>query len=155
MTRLNTELLPFSEQSAKKAAEIMAAGGVVGIPTETVYGLAADARNEAAVRSIFEAKGRPQDNPLIVHISALEQLPPLVREIPELALKIAEKYWPGPLTMIFPKSDMIPAATSGGLDTVAVRMPESPAARAIINYRVSKHVKCGGYQQCKYSDYPR
>lgn len=90
-----------SEQSAKKAAEIMAAGGVVGIPTETVYGLAADARNEAAVRSIFEAKGRPQDNPLIVHISALEQLPPLVREIPELALKIAEKYWPGPLTMIF------------------------------------------------------
>ena len=130
---MNTELLPFSEQSAKKAAEIMAAGGVVGIPTETVYGLAADARNEAAVRSIFEAKGRPQDNPLIVHISALEQLPPLVREIPELALKIAEKYWPGPLTMIFPKSDMIPAATSGGLDTVAVRMPESPAARAIID----------------------
>ena len=91
MTRLNTELLPISEQSAKKAAEKMAAGGVVGIPTETVYGLAADARNEAAVRSIFEAKGRPQDNPLIVHISALEQLPPLVREIPELALKIAEK----------------------------------------------------------------
>ena len=130
---MNTELLPFSEQSAKKAAEIMAAGGVVGIPTETVYGLAADARNEAAVRSIFEAKGRPQDNPLIVHISALEQLPPLVREIPELALKIAEKYWPGPLTMIFPKSDMIPSATSGGLDTVAVRMPESPAARAIID----------------------
>ena len=130
---MNTELLPFSEQSAKKAAEIMAAGGGVGIPTETVYGLAADARNEAAVRSIFEAKGRPQDNPLIVHISAREQLPPLVREIPELALKIAEKYWPGPLTMIFPKSDMIPAATSGGLDTVAVRMPESPAARAIID----------------------
>lgn len=68
-----------------------------------------------------------------MHISALEQLPPLVREIPELALKIAEKYWPGPLTMIFPKSDMIPSATSGGLDTVAVRMPESPAARAIID----------------------
>lgn len=130
---MNTELLPFSEQSAKKAAEIMAAGGVVGIPTETVYGLAADARSESAVRSIFEAKGRPQDNPLIVHISALEQLPPLVREIPPLALKIAERFWPGPLTMIFPKSELIPSATSGGLDTVAVRMPESPAARAIID----------------------
>ncbi len=127
-----TELLPFSERSAKKAAEIMARGGVVGIPTETVYGLAADAGNEAAVSRIFEAKGRPQDNPLIVHISAIEQLSPLVREIPPLALRLAERFWPGPLTMIFPKSDLVPAATSGGLDTVAVRMPQSPAARAII-----------------------
>lgn len=130
---MNTEVLPFSPESAEKAAEIMAAGGVVGIPTETVYGLAADARNESAVRSIFRAKGRPQDNPLIVHISAIEQLRPLVREIPELALRIAERFWPGPLTMIFPKSDVIPQATSGGLDTVAVRMPRSPAARAIID----------------------
>lgn len=130
---MNTEVLPFSPESAEKAAEIMAAGGVVGIPTETVYGLAADARNESAVRSIFAAKGRPQDNPLIVHISAIEQLRPLVREIPELALRIAERFWPGPLTMIFPKSDVIPQATSGGLDTVAVRMPRSPAARAIID----------------------
>lgn len=130
---MNTELLPFSGESARKAAEIMRAGGIVGIPTETVYGLAADARNESAVRSIFQAKGRPQDNPLIVHISGIDQLPPLVREIPDLALRIAEKYWPGPLTMIFPKSDLIPSATSGGLDTVAVRMPQSPAARAIID----------------------
>lgn len=130
---MNTEVLPFSPESAEKAAEIMAAGGVVGIPTETVYGLAADARNESAVHSIFAAKGRPQDNPLIVHISAIEQLRPLVREIPELALRIAERFWPGPLTMIFPKSDVIPQATSGGLDTVAVRMPRSPAARAIID----------------------
>ena len=130
---MNTEVLPFSPESAEKAAEIMAAGGVVGIPTETVYGLAADARNESAVRSIFRAKGRPQDNPLIVHISAIEQLRPLVREVPELALRIAERFWPGPLTMIFPKSDVIPQATSGGLDTVAVRMPRSPAARAIID----------------------
>lgn len=130
---MNTEVLPFSPESAEKAAEIMAAGGVVGIPTETVYGLAADARNESAVRSIFRAKGRPQDNPLIVHISAIEQLGPLVREVPELALRIAERFWPGPLTMIFPKSDVIPRATSGGLDTVAVRMPRSPAARAIID----------------------
>lgn len=133
MTPVNTEVLPFSPESAEKAAEIMAAGGVVGIPTETVYGLAADARNESAVHSIFEAKGRPQDNPLIVHISAIEQLRPLVREVPELALRIAERFWPGPLTMIFPKSDVIPRATSGGLDTVAVRMPRSPAARAIID----------------------
>lgn len=133
MTGLVTELLPFSESSARKAAQIMAAGGVVGIPTETVYGLAADARNENAVHRIFEAKGRPQDNPLIVHISAIDQLAPLVKEIPELALKIAEKFWPGPLTMIFPKSDEIPSTTSGGLDTVAIRMPKSPAARAIID----------------------
>ncbi len=130
---MKTEVLPFSPESAEKAAEIMAAGGVVGIPTETVYGLAADARNESAVHSIFAAKGRPQDNPLIVHISAIEQLRPLVREVPELALRIAERFWPGPLTMIFPKSDVIPQATSGGLDTVAVRMPRSPAARAIID----------------------
>lgn len=129
-----TELLPFSESSAKKAADILAAGGVVGIPTETVYGLAADARNEAAVHRIFEAKGRPQDNPLIVHISRMEQLESLVRgELPELALRIAERFWPGALTMIFPKSDAIPAATSGGLDTVAIRMPSSSAARAIID----------------------
>lgn len=130
---MKTEVLPFSEDSAKKAAEILAHGGIVGIPTETVYGLAADARDESAVRSIFAAKGRPQDNPLIVHISSLEQLPPLVREIPPLALKIAERFWAGPLTMIFPKSGLIPQATSGGLDTVAVRMPSSPAARAIID----------------------
>ena len=130
---MKTEVLPFSEISARKAAEIMANGGIVGIPTETVYGLAADARNEAAVRSIFEAKGRPQDNPLIVHISCISQLYPLVREIPPLALRIAEKHWPGPLTMIFPKSEMIPVTTSGGLDTIAVRMPSSPAARAIID----------------------
>lgn len=128
-----TELLPFSEQSVRKAAEIMAQGGVVGIPTETVYGLAADARNEAAVSRIFEAKGRPQDNPLIVHISDISQLAPLVRDVPPLAMKIAERFWAGPLTMILPKSELIPAATSGGLDTVAVRMPSSPAARAIID----------------------
>ena len=130
---MKTEVLPFSENSAKKAAEILRRGGIVGIPTETVYGLAADARNESAVRSIFAAKGRPQDNPLIVHISDISQLPPLVREIPPLALKIAERFWAGALTMIFPKSDMIPLTTSGGLDTIAVRMPSSPAARAIID----------------------
>ena len=133
MTVLNTELLAFSELSARKAAEILTAGGIVGIPTETVYGLAADARNEAAVSRIFEAKGRPQDNPLIVHISDISQLAPLVREVPPLALRLAERFWAGPLTMIFPKSDLIPSATSGGLDTIAVRMPQSREARAIID----------------------
>lgn len=130
---MQTKVMPFSEESAALAAEILKNGGIVGIPTETVYGLAADAMNEAAVRSIFEAKGRPQDNPLIVHISSVEMLSPLVKEIPELAKQLAEAFWPGPLTMIFPKSEVIPSATSGGLDTVAVRMPLSREARAIID----------------------
>ena len=130
---MTTEIMPFSAESARRAADILRGGGIVGIPTETVYGLAADARSEAAVRSIFAAKGRPQDNPLIVHISNMEMLPPLVREIPPVALALAERFWGGPLTMIFPKSPVIPDATSGGLDTVAVRMPSSEAARAIID----------------------
>lgn len=129
---MRTQIMRFSEESAALAAEILKSGGIVGIPTETVYGLAADATNEAAVRSIFEAKGRPQDNPLIVHICSMEMLPPLVKEITPLARRLAEAFWPGPLTMIFPKEDVIPAAVSGGLDTVAVRMPQSEEARAII-----------------------
>lgn len=115
-----------------EAAGLLKAGELVAIPTETVYGLAANALDENAVRKIFEAKGRPQDNPLIVHIAELEMLPPLVREIPDIALRLGERFWAGPLTMIFPKSDLIPSVTSGGLDTVAVRMPKSSAARDII-----------------------
>ncbi len=130
---VNTEILTYSRQSTLKAAEALKNGGIVGIPTETVYGLAANALDEKAVADIFVAKGRPQDNPLIVHISRLDMLPPLVREIPEVAMKLAEKFWGGPLTMIFPKADIIPDVTSGGLDTVAVRMPFSEAARAIID----------------------
>ncbi len=129
---MKTEVLKYTPESVGKAAEILAEGGIVGIPTETVYGLAADALNEKAVAAIFEAKGRPQDNPLIVHISSVDTLPKLVKEIPEVAVKLAERFWGGPLTMIFPKSDIIPDVTSGGLDTVAVRMPSSEAARAII-----------------------
>lgn len=129
-------MLPFSEESADKAADILKRGGIVGIPTETVYGLAANALNEAAVRDIFTAKGRPQDNPLIVHISNIEMLAELVSEIPMTAGRLAERFWGGPLTMIFPKSRAIPDITSGGLDTVAVRMPSSGYARAIID-------KCG------------
>ena len=114
------------------AAKLLAEGEPVAIPTETVYGLAADARNEQAVARIFAAKGRPQDNPLIVHIAAWEQLLPLVTEIPAHAKALAEKYWPGPLTMIFKRSEAIPASVSGGLDTLAIRWPSHPVAQALI-----------------------
>ena len=128
----DTMLLDSSENSIKKAAELIRAGEVVGMPTETVYGLAANAFNENAVRKIFAAKGRPADNPLIVHVSSFEEISPLVTEIPVLARKCAELFWPGPLTMIMPKSDMIPMVTSGGLDTVGIRMPSNNTARAFI-----------------------
>lgn len=129
---MNTEILEYTHENAEKAAAILKSGGIVGIPTETVYGLAANALDEKAVADIFTAKGRPQDNPLIVHISSIDMLPKLVKEIPEVSRKLAERFWGGPLTMIFPKADIIPDVTSGGLDTVAVRMPASEAARAII-----------------------
>lgn len=128
----DTMLLDSSENSIKKAAELIRAGEVVGMPTETVYGLAANAFNENAVRKIFAAKGRPADNPLIVHVSSFEEISPLVTEIPVLARKCAELFWPGPLTMIMPKSDMIPMVTSGGLDTVGIRMPSNTTARTFI-----------------------
>lgn len=116
----------------KTAAKILSDGGIVAIPTETVYGLAADAFNEDAVKSIFVAKGRPQDNPLIVHISDFEQIYSLASEVPESAKKLAEKFWPGPLTIILPKKDCVPDVTSGGLSTVAIRMPSHPIANKII-----------------------
>lgn len=115
------------------AAEILKNGGIVAIPTETVYGLAANAFDGEAVKKIFEAKGRPQDNPLIVHISDFEQIYSIAREVPENAKKLAEKFWPGPLTIILPKRKEIPDETSGGLDTVAVRMPSHKIADKIIS----------------------
>ena len=114
------------------AAALLKAGEVVAIPTETVYGLAANALDPAAVKKIFEAKGRPQDNPLIVHIAEKEALYEIAAEVPEAALKLADAFWPGPLTVILPKKPCIPDAVSGGLSTVAVRMPSHPTARAII-----------------------
>lgn len=114
------------------AGEILKKGGIVAIPTETVYGLAADATNPEAVSHIFEAKGRPKDNPLIIHIDEFGMMTEYVREIPDSARRLAEKFWPGPLTMILPKTDKIPMRTSGGLDTVAVRMPSNPIAKAVI-----------------------
>ena len=120
------------KEALSEAARLIKDGEVVGIPTETVYGLAANALDGEAVKKIYIAKGRPSDNPLIVHISDMSELSPLVREIPEKVRLMAENFWPGPLTMIMKKSDLIPDVTSGGLDTVAVRMPKSEYARKII-----------------------
>ncbi len=114
------------------AAEILKAGGVVAIPTETVYGLAASAYNDEAIAKVFTAKGRPQDNPLIVHISDMKMLGEVVSHLPEEAIKLAERFWPGPLTMVLPKSNKIAESVSRGLDTVAVRMPSNNVAREII-----------------------
>ncbi len=121
------------ENALKTAGRLLNEGCVVAIPTETVYGLAANALNPDAVKKIFIAKGRPGDNPLIVHISDLSQLQPLVKSIPGKVKIMAEKFWPGPLTMIMEKSDIVPDVTSGGLDTVAIRMPENAYARDLIH----------------------
>ena len=120
------------DKRIKEVGEILRNGGLVAIPTETVYGLAGNALDEKTAMKIFEAKGRPSDNPLIVHISRIEQWAPLVRKIPEAAELLADAFWPGPLTMILPKSDLVPQAVCGRLDTVAVRMPANEIALAII-----------------------
>lgn len=132
MCRQTTRCFTDSPADLDRAAELLRAGELVAIPTETVYGLAADAENGPAVARIFEAKGRPMDNPLIVHIADWDMLPRLTEEIPDVAVKLARAYWPGPLTMIFPKGPRIPDEVSAGLSTVAVRMPSHPVARALI-----------------------
>ena len=119
-------------EDVTRAGGILRGGGLVGIPTETVYGLAANALDAQAVGQIFAAKGRPQDNPLIVHVARWEDMLPLVTAVPEAAKALARDYWPGPLTMILPRSGRVPAVVSAGLDTVAIRMPSHPAARAVI-----------------------
>lgn len=129
---METLILSDDEKGVEKAGEILRGGGLAAIPTETVYGLAADAMNEAAVKSIYTAKGRPSDNPLIVHIAEAEDIQPLVREIPDEALRLAQAFWPGPLTMILKKSDRVSKTVSGGLDTVALRFPKHSTAQAII-----------------------
>ena len=120
------------DEELLEAAQILRDGGLVAFPTETVYGLGANALDAAASAKIYAAKGRPSDNPLIAHISCLDELAPLVSEIPEAGRKLAETYWPGPLTLVFPKSDKVPYGTTGGLDTVAVRMPSDPVANRLI-----------------------
>ncbi len=119
-------------QAVEAAARLLRQGQLVAIPTETVYGLAANALDAQAVGAIFEAKGRPNDNPLIVHIADMEALPQVAARVPEKARLLMERFWPGPLTIILPRTPQVPDATTAGLDTVAVRMPSHPVAQAII-----------------------
>lgn len=127
-----TKLLSSHIADVEYAAELIKKGEVVGMPTETVYGLAADAENEDAVRKIFAAKGRPADNPLIVHLASVNDMEKYVCNVPDLAYNIAEKFCPGPITMILPKRDIIPYTTSGGLETVGIRVPFHKTARQLI-----------------------
>ena len=122
----------IKDEELKEAARILRSGGLVAFPTETVYGLGGNALDEDAARKIYAAKGRPSDNPLIAHVSCVEEVEPLVKEIPEAGRKLMEAFWPGPLTMIFPKSEKVPYGTTGGLDTVAIRMPDDPVANRLI-----------------------
>ncbi|WP_026506925.1 L-threonylcarbamoyladenylate synthase [Butyrivibrio sp. MC2013] len=139
---MNTEIIKIDENNIDKDADlalqragrILREGGLVAFPTETVYGLGGDAANAESSRKIYAAKGRPSDNPLIVHIYRTEDLYELTEELPETALRLAKAFWPGPLTMIIKKSPFIPLQTTGGLETVAVRMPSNKIAAKLIEY---------------------
>ncbi|QXM07377.1 L-threonylcarbamoyladenylate synthase [Crassaminicella indica] len=122
----------IDEAQLEASAQVLRSGGTVAFPTETVYGLGANALDEKAVKKIFEAKGRPSDNPLIVHISKLNELDALVEEIPPNAKKVMERFWPGPITIILKRTDKIPDVITAGLDTVAIRMPSHPIANKLI-----------------------
>ena len=124
------------EQALQEAGEVLRRGGLVAFPTETVYGLGGDALNPESSRKIYAAKGRPSDNPLIIHIARMEDLAPIVGQVTEEAVLLAQAFWPGPLTMVLHKSESVPYETTGGLQTVAVRMPSHPVARRLI--------ACGG-----------
>ncbi|MBQ8613557.1 MAG: threonylcarbamoyl-AMP synthase [Ruminiclostridium sp.] len=129
---METLLLEAEEEQLVKAAVLLKNNEVVAVPTETVYGLAANAMDVEAVRKIFAAKGRPQDNPLILHIGSFDMLHDITDNIPPLAYSLAEAFWPGPLTMIFRRKENVPAETCGGLDTAAVRMPDNDFTRKLI-----------------------
>ncbi len=129
---MQTVILKDDSKGIASAAEMLSAGGVVAIPTETVYGLAASAYDDSAIAKVFKAKGRPQDNPLIVHICDMDMLGEVAVDLPDEAFALAEAFWPGPLTMVVKKSDKIAQSVSRGLDTVAVRMPDHPVAGQII-----------------------
>lgn len=122
----------IEQEKMREAADIIREGGLVAFPTETVYGLGADALQPEASKKIYAAKGRPSDNPLIVHISKFEDLVRIAKEVPQEAEKLADAFWPGPLTMIVNKNEQVPYETTGGMDTVAVRMPSHPIALALI-----------------------
>lgn len=126
----------ISQEIMREAGELLKAGALVAFPTETVYGLGANALDAEASAKIYAAKGRPSDNPLIIHVADMESLELITEEIPQTAVKLAEKFWPGPLTMVLKKSKIVPYGTTGGLDTVAVRMPSHPIALEMI--------RCGG-----------
>ena len=129
---MQTKYLRDSAEDIRQAADILRSGGLVGIPTETVYGLGANGLSSEAVKKIFAAKGRPQDNPLILHVPEAAWLERYCRDVPQSAYALAERFWPGPLTMILPRREMVPDATTAGLDTVGVRCPNHPVTLAII-----------------------
>ncbi len=120
------------DKNIKIASDILKSGGIVAVPTETVYGLAASALDDNAIKNVFKAKGRPQDNPLIVHISGMDMLRKVAREIPDTAIKCAKAFWPGPFTMVLKRTDLVAESVCGGLDTVAIRMPSEQSIRDII-----------------------
>lgn len=130
--KMKTKIFNTDKENLIEAADIIKNGGLVAIPTETVYGLAADGLNKKAIRKIFEAKNRPMDNPLILHISRIDEIHRLIKEIDKKHLEILSKLWPGPLTVILKKSEIIPDEVSAGLDTVAIRMPKLDITRAFI-----------------------
>ena len=129
---MQTKILKPTKEAIDLACNLLKAGEIVAVPTETVYGLAGDCRNGTAIKKIFKAKGRPQDNPLIVHISNLDMLNELVNNIPQNAKKLMEIFWPGPLTIVLPKGKLISEETTAGLDSVGIRMPSNEIAREII-----------------------
>lgn len=134
---METRVIPVSREHLQKetlaeAAQLLRDGELVAFPTETVYGLGGDALRPDAARRIYAAKGRPSDNPLIVHIADTDALPVLAHDIPKSAWALAERFWPGPMTMILPKNPIVPDATTGGLQTVAIRMPSDPVAAMLI-----------------------
>ena len=122
----------IEEDRIRRAGDIIKEGGLVAFPTETVYGLGGDALDADSSRKIYAAKGRPSDNPLIVHIADFADLEKIVTEVPKEAVQLADAFWPGPLTMILNKNEKVPYETTGGMDTVAIRMPSHPVALAFI-----------------------
>ena len=122
----------MTDEDFAEAAKLLKEGKLVAFPTETVYGLGGDAFDPTASKRIYAAKGRPSDNPLIVHIADVEELKKLCKDVPQTAYELAKEFWPGPLTMIMKKADCIPKETTGGLDTVAIRMPSHPIAKKLI-----------------------
>jgi L-threonylcarbamoyladenylate synthase len=125
-------IAPATEATISRAAKLLKEGGVIIMPTETVYGIAANALDPAAVKRVFRVKGRPPENPLIVHVCSLDQARSLVSEWNDASQALVERFWPGPLTLVLPKADSVPLEVTGGLSTVALRMPSHPVALAII-----------------------